>query len=369
MMAAIAIGAGATANAQNVESDYYNYPHMFVGVQGGVQNTLTKGYNHWNTFTPTGSVSFGGFFDEVFGARLHVNGAWSKACTSTLVNGLEKHFNYNYVTTDADVLVNLCNLIGKKDSYPVNLIFVGGLGYNYAWHNKEAMNLAYNQPICINRYSENDHRGSINGRVGLMLDIPVHKNVSVTLEGDVDRFFAFDSKKFVGDKLQVLAQVGMNFKFGYKKKIKTEPTTDDYVDVSNTTSTASSTPVKPAASETKKPAPAPAPAPKADTKRVEIFYALRGTEVSSSDVQKLAEVAEWLKANPNAKVTVTGYADKGTGTAAINKKYAQSRANEVTRILKKNGIAADRITTDSKGDTEQPFSENDKNRVTIVVGK
>ena len=111
-----------------------------------------------------------------------------------------------------------------------------------------------------------------------------------------------------------------------------------------------------------------APEPK-DIRR-DIFFSLRETEVASSEEAKLAEVAKWLKDHPTAKVTITGYADAGTGTTAVNARYAKQRAESVTKMLtKKYGIKANRITTVSKGDTIQPFTDNDKNRVTIVIGK
>ena len=36
-------------------------------------------------------------------------------------------------------------------------------------------------------------------------------------------------------------------------------------------------------------------------------------------------------------------------------------------ILLRNGIAADRITVDAKGDTVQPFSVPEQNRVTVCI--
>jgi outer membrane protein OmpA-like peptidoglycan-associated protein len=122
-----------------------------------------------------------------------------------------------------------------------------------------------------------------------------------------------------------------------------------------------------------KPEPQPTPpavvAPKNITRN--IFFGLRSTEVSSAEQPKLAEVATWLKEHPTAKVVVTGYADKGTGTAPVNARYAKMRADSVTKMLtKKYGVAANRITTDSKGDTVQPFpNNNDQNRVTIVIAE
>ena len=43
---------------------------------------------------------------------------------------------------------------------------------------------------------------------------------------------------------------------------------------------------------------------------------------------------------------------------------------KVVKMLTENyGIAADRISSEAKGDTVQPFAENDKNRVTILVAE
>ena len=63
------------------------------------------------------------------------------------------------------------------------------------------------------------------------------------------------------------------------------------------------------------------------------------------------------------------YADAGTGNANINMKYSKQRAENVAKALTNAGIDAARITVDAKGDTVQPFSENDKNRVTIAIAK
>ena len=84
---------------------------------------------------------------------------------------------------------------------------------------------------------------------------------------------------------------------------------------------------------------------------------------------KLNNLIAFLKANPETKVSVTGYADAGTGNPTINLKYSQQRAENVAKALREAGIDGARITVDAKGDTVQPFSENDKNRVSIAIAK
>jgi hypothetical protein len=75
------------------------------------------------------------------------------------------------------------------------------------------------------------------------------------------------------------------------------------------------------------------------------------------------------KKTGKAKVTVTGYADAGTGNPRINMFYSKGRAENVAKALTDAGIDAARITVDAKGDTVQPYSENDKNRVSICIAK
>ena len=77
-----------------------------------------------------------------------------------------------------------------------------------------------------------------------------------------------------------------------------------------------------------------------------------------------------MKKYPESKVTLSGYADKGTGNARINLRLSEGRVNYVANCLRNEfGIEAERIFTEFKGDTVQPFADNDSNRVTICVTK
>ena len=80
-------------------------------------------------------------------------------------------------------------------------------------------------------------------------------------------------------------------------------------------------------------------------------------------------MAEWCKKYPSKKISINGYADKGTGNAKVNAKFAQERAEKAAKGLQDRGIAADRMLVNSFGDTVQPFSENDRNRCVIIIGE
>ena len=133
------------------------------------------------------------------------------------------------------------------------------------------------------------------------------------------------------------------------------------------------------------PAPAPAPAPvpqpapvvtpepapvevqKAQPMKIDVFFVINSSRVRGEEMSKVDELVSYMKANPAAKVAVTGYADKGTGTAAYNMKISRMRAESVADALRAAGISADRISVDAKGDTEQPFEVNNRNRVAIAI--
>jgi outer membrane protein OmpA-like peptidoglycan-associated protein len=73
-----------------------------------------------------------------------------------------------------------------------------------------------------------------------------------------------------------------------------------------------------------------------------------------------------MKANDSAKVNIVAYADRQTGTPEYNFALSERRARAVAdALINDHGINSDRISIDWKGDTEQPYAENDWNRVAI----
>lgn len=100
-----------------------------------------------------------------------------------------------------------------------------------------------------------------------------------------------------------------------------------------------------------------------------IFFSIRESEVGSTDEQ-IAAVAEFLKTVKNGEVTITSYADKGTGNAKLNIGYSRQRAEKTRRALIEKGVDPNIIKkTEWKGDTVQPYpDDNDKNRLSIITG-
>ena len=80
-----------------------------------------------------------------------------------------------------------------------------------------------------------------------------------------------------------------------------------------------------------------------------VQYGVNEWNVSDEEMDKVKAVARVLKDNGDVKIMVVGFADY-TGSDQYNMKLSEKRANEVKRLLvKKYGIAEDRIETDYKG--------------------
>ncbi|MCE5179419.1 MAG: OmpA family protein [Porphyromonadaceae bacterium] len=97
-----------------------------------------------------------------------------------------------------------------------------------------------------------------------------------------------------------------------------------------------------------------------------VFFRINSSKIDKGQQVSVYNTAEYMKANENAKVNIVAYADKQTGTPEYNFALSERRARAVADALTSEyGINSDRISIDWKGDTEQPYAENDWNRVAI----
>jgi Outer membrane protein and related peptidoglycan-associated (lipo)proteins len=97
-----------------------------------------------------------------------------------------------------------------------------------------------------------------------------------------------------------------------------------------------------------------------------VFFRINSSTIDRGQQVSVYNTAEYLKANNNAKVNIVAYADRQTGTPEYNFALSERRARAVADALTNEyGIDSNRISIDWKGDTEQPYAENDWNRVAI----
>ena len=353
-----------TVNVATAQEDVKSY--SYVEAQGGLQLTSTN-VEMTKLLTPTAALSFGHYFSPVVGVRLHVN-AWQ---SKSGFKDLDKYYKWKYITPSADVMFNLTNLFSSEVSHPLNVILLGGVGLNYAWDNDELKDLAV--PVTKVPLAWDDNRLNHNLRAGLRLETDVTKPLGFSLElaaNSIDD--RFNSKTNDADDWQFTAMLGINYRFGMRTK-KAEPKPAPIVQkvveepAPVVTEKPAEVPATPIVEQKKPEPPAKKAVVKKDQLREEIFYVICKSNPQEGGQDQLKRVADFMKKYKDAKVQVVGYADKGTGNPEVNKMYAERRATECKdALVNKYGCDASRISIDSKGDTVQPFAENDKNRCVII---
>jgi len=105
------------------------------------------------------------------------------------------------------------------------------------------------------------------------------------------------------------------------------------------------------------PQPAPAPAPRPVMTFAPIYFNFDQATLTPTARGILDDIVRWMQANGNANVQVTGHTDS-RGSDDYNSRLGARRATVAKDYLVSKGIAATRITTATRGESE-PAETND----------
>lgn len=369
ILCTIALVASTSAisaqEAQQTERVEFN-PHWFISVQAGAAYTLGEA-KFGDLISPAAALSFGYQFTPIWSLRAGISGWQSKggwAASSDI-------YDYNYLQGSVDVRVDLANLLGKRKGVrAVNPYLFAGVGLNGAFNNDDAVALkAAGKDL---RYLWSDSKCFAAGRFGVGADFRLSQHVAFNLEVNANTMSDhYNSKKAGNADWQFNALGGFTFRLG-----KTSKRVAAAVPAAAVAAAAAAAPAEQAApqpaEEPQAPATAPAaeekPAPVAEVRR-DVFFTIGSAAIRSNEQTKIEELAAYMTAHPETKISVVGYADVQTGTRSVNLAISKRRAEAVAAALEKQGVAADRIRIECKGDTEQPFAVNAENRVTICIAR
>lgn len=362
-----------TASAQEVETKEVFNPHWYIQAQGGFQNTLGE-IKVRDLISGNAQIAAGYKFNSILGARLTV-GAWQSKGGLTL-NDEDYKYKWNYVAPTANITIDVLNAFCGYKPRLVNIGIFAGMGANIGWNNDEASDVRANiqakysdvdlNEIRFMQYKWTGSKVRMVGQFGANIDFNVSKRVSIGLEANcnvtTDRY---NSKKASNADWYFNTLAGVKVALGKTSKtVKVPQVAPVIIEQERIVEKIKYDTIYIQAKSTN------AMVEKRESLRRDIFYAIRGSQITKEEMHKIEDVADYLKKYPEAKVAVTGYADKGTGNAKINTTYARKRADMVAKMLtSKFGISSKRIIVDSKGDSVQPYKENAKNRVTICIAE
>ncbi|MFI3298319.1 MAG: OmpA family protein [Rikenellaceae bacterium] len=332
-------------------------PHFKLGLQVGASYTIGE-TSFTNLISPAAALNFGYDFSPVFGVRLNVSGWQSKG----YMPSLEEGYKFNYVQAGLDLTADIRNLFGEnKFDRVFNPYLFVGVGYNYGFNNDEALVLSKSANM---EYIWEENQSLLVGRFGIGAEFRITEVIALTLEVNSNLLSdKYNSKKAGNLDWQFNALAGITFNLGKTTATVARPQVE----------------YAPAPEVAPEPEPQPvveeAPAPVANTvvvvaeKTENIFFTIDSAVISEDGQATVNELADFMKANPTAKISLNGYADVKTGNESINSRIATRRVEAVKDALVEKGVAEGRISTKAYGDSEQPFAENAKNRVVICVAK
>lgn len=353
---------------------YYNSwrDGWFIQLGAGVNFPVAEGFK--NNDIKIGAQYAGGFgrwFSPYFGFRF--TGAYGNVA-EPLSGGV---MHYRSASIYGDVMWDMCNSLGGVNlNRPVSVVPFLGIGgtFNYKFSGYQGNeNISSHGGIRKNQWT-------LPVSAGLQIRFRLCRYVDFFLEGRAT--FAGDNNNNIalGRPFDIGFQGtgGFTFNLGGKSFQTYDPCAyNAYIadlngQVNDLRAELATTTAALVEAESQLPCPevttvvtevaAPAPAPLMSTVR----FTINSAKVSPMEMVNVYNVAEYMKANPSAKVTITGYADKDTGTSTYNQKLSEKRAQAVYDILVNNyGISADRLTKAAEGSTQQPYDTNNWNRIVI----
>ncbi len=331
--------------------DHYNVDHHAKRHITAIYNV---GVGHW--FSPYLGVRATGFY-----GKLHTD--WGHYNKANMFNG--------NIDLQWDMLNSLC---GPKADRAISIIPYVGLGVAYTW--------GFNGDIAMIPTDQGRHLKTKE------VTLPVAAGLQLRLRlCDYVDFFAAARANFYGDNFDNVASGkpiestlmvygGLSFNLGKRSYKAYNPC--EYVDYINSLNNQvndlrgalATTSAALAAAEAQLPCPevVEQPAPQAAPLLATVRFKINSAVISDEEAVNVYNVAQWMKANPQTKVYVQGYADKDTGTAAYNMELSQRRGQSVVdALVNQYGIDPSRLTIQANGSDVQPYDTNDWNRIVIFT--
>lgn len=365
----------SVVDVSNCKTNYAlnGHKNWFIQLGAGIsvpmfENELAVG-DPKRHITATYNLGFGRWFSPYIGFRLSgYYGAWHWDNVS--------YSKAQFANLNLDFMWDMCNSLGGVNpGRPVSVVPFVGLGGTYVWGIESAGSNVY-------RPGKSAHRTwALPVSAGIQFRFRLCQYVDFFLEGRASFYADNVNQSAINEPIDINLQAigGLSFNLGGVNFQAYNACKDQaYISSLNNQVNAlrgelATTAAALASAESQLPCPevtqpdcpeVSAASPMMSTVR----FTINSSKISNEEMVNVYNTAEYLKANPDVKVLIKGYADKDTGTSAYNQKLSERRAQAVYDALTKTyGIDASRLTMDAEGSSEQPYDVNNWNRIVIFV--
>lgn len=357
-------------------------PYWFIEFLDGVTMASGEYANFTQVLSPDFSLGGGYQFTPVTGLRANFGYGENR----NYVNDIFKGYSAEFYHIQGDLMFNICNLIGGfNHKRAINVFpFVGVSG------NLGTENLAYGIEELPDAWKPCKLFPS--ARAGVNFDLRITNHVSAMLESNCDiHSDKFNSRIEGRPDHQINVLAGLKYKMGEGHRpsagyLAAQAAAKEAAIAAEKAAAAKAAAEAEAArlaaekaarekaeaeriAAEKAAAEAAAKAAEAEYRRkcleytCDIFFALDRSVIRPKEMEKVDALVKFLNENTEFKVALCGYADRQTGTPGYNLPLSERRVKAVRKALLERGIAEDRILTDFKGDTVQPFAVQEQNRL------
>ena len=337
-------------------------------LERGGKKGILKDIGNFDYYTPVVTFSLGKMITPVFGFRVQGYGweAFNNNPDNTQIGAGEK---MQYIGGHGDVLVNLFNLFGADHSKNRFFDMIPFLGAGYA-HSSGYKDVAGGE---FHRNS-----GTFNGGLLMRFRLANALDLNLEIQGSTvkDGFNGFYDEIGGGVSYEGIAAATLGLTYKFNKRGWTPAETNDQSALIKQLNDQINSLRSDLNACLSKPAPTCPPCEKTTVVQADcapaavgvVKFALGSSKIAADQQINVYNAADYLKNNSGVNLKVVGYADKKTGNPSINMRLSEQRAKAVTKMLvDKYGISSNRIETSWDGDSVQPYSTNEWNRVVIFV--
>jgi outer membrane protein OmpA-like peptidoglycan-associated protein len=344
--------------------------NLFVGIAGGANiyiGECDKEASIFKRLSPALDISVGKWITPDYGIRLQYAGLKAKGLTEEGAiyadgyNGKYYKKKFNVLNLHADFLWNCTNQFkGYNKNRMWNLIPFAGFGWGHSSGN-------------------NKSKDEIAASFGLLTTYRIDDNINLTLEARqmiVNERFDGVTGESEGEGMTSIT-IGVIYKFGKTDFETYKQIPADFSSYNNKINelrrqneelTSDNKSLKSALESWKNKKVENITKDKMSTSPIALFFDLGKATLDEKELVNLDfYVYHALNIDKDKVFTLTGSADKGTGTRTQNLKLSEERVEYVESLLiNRYGISKDRLIRQAQGDTNNTFDSAGLNRVVII---